>query len=1024
MTHYLRPIGLIGILLVASLMFFPGMSDYRIPVLSLLLIGGVGGWAIDGYWTSRRAMRIEQREREMALEFLRMVNESSGTADLIHKAALFFKSHSGFDAVGIRMKEGEDFPYRETRGFPPEFVAQESLLCQCDSSNRLVRDEAGNPVLDCMCGNVICGRFDPGKPFFTAKGSFWTNSTSELLATTTEKDRQARTRNRCNGEGYESVALIPLRVGDAPMGLLQLNHRKKGMVTPQTLSFWERLADYLAVALSRSRIQEALMFSEESARSLFDNMLNGFAHCRMIYEEGKPVDFIYLNVNRAFSIQTGLKDVEGKPVSELIPGIRESNPEMLQLYGRVALTGKSEVFEPYLPMLKKWFHVTVYSPRAEHFVALFDDITERKQVEEKLRERGELFAKIFRHSPLLMSISDVESGCYFDVNEKFVEVSGFTREEAVGKSSIELGWISRSERDRISAQLKKGDSLVNMELSLTTKDKRSIQCTYAGATIIVDGHPFLLSLAEDITERKRADARLIESERRYDQLAELSRTFAWEVDSAGLFTYVSHVVESVLGYTPAELIGRLHFYDLHPEEGRDAFKAAALGFFRRKETFVNLVNTGLSKDGKRVWLLTNGCPLLDAQGTLLGYRGSDADVSENRRNEEERRKLQMQLVQAQKMESVGRLAGGVAHDFNNMLQVILGYVELAVEGTDSAQPLYSDLVEIRSAAKRSVALTQQLLAFARKQIIAPRVLDLDQTVGSMLSMLKRLIGEDIELVWTPGSGGATVRMDPSQLDQVLTNLVVNARAAIAGVGTITIECRPATVDAVDCAVNADAVPGDYVMLVVSDTGCGMDTATLEHLFEPFFTTKGIGTGLGLSTVYGIIKQNNGFVNVGSEPGQGTTFKLYLPRQTGVAEPSVTKSPVMPVALRREGILLVEDEQTLLTIAKKMLEGLGYRVLAAGTPDEALRLAAAHAPEINLLITDVVMPGLSGRDLAKRLAAVRPDLPCIFMSGYTANIIEERGVLARDLNFLPKPFTLNQLANMVRDVLSRAAKAGE
>jgi signal transduction histidine kinase len=399
-------------------------------------------------------------------------------------------------------------------------------------------------------------------------------------------------------------------------------------------------------------------------------------------------------------------------------------------------------------------------------------------------------------------------------------------------------------------------------------------------------------------------------------------------------------------------------------------------------------------------------------------RELEQELAERKRAEEEREKLQAQLFQAQKIESVGRLAGGVAHDFNNMLGVILGYTELALQGLSPDSPLYESLMEIGKAARRSAELTRQLLAFARKQTIDPEVLDLDGTIEGMLKMLKRLIGEDIDLVWRPGPGLWPVKMDPVQVDQILANLCVNARDAITGTGRIIIETENVALDKEYCAGQAGAVPGDYVQLAVTDDGCGMDQETRSKLFEPFFTTKevGKGTGLGLATVYGIVRQNNGFIRVDSEPGKGSTFRICLPRHRAANGRTRQEGRPLGTMGGQETILLVEDEPAILKLAARMLGRQGYTVLAAATPGEALRLAREHGGGIDLLMTDVVMPEMNGRDLARKLIASYPGLKCLFMSGYTANVIAHHGVLDADVHFIQKPFSMQDLAARVRQVL--------
>jgi signal transduction histidine kinase/CheY-like chemotaxis protein len=395
-----------------------------------------------------------------------------------------------------------------------------------------------------------------------------------------------------------------------------------------------------------------------------------------------------------------------------------------------------------------------------------------------------------------------------------------------------------------------------------------------------------------------------------------------------------------------------------------------------------------------------------------------ADITERKNAEMEKAKLEAQLNQAQKMESVGRLAGGVAHDFNNMLTVILGHAQLGLMHLDPTHPVCADLAEISRTAERSADLTRQLLAFARKQTIAPKVLDLNETVAGMLKMLQRLIGEDINLNWHPAPNLWPVNMDPSQIDQILANLCVNARDSIAGTGKITIETGSSLIDEEYCTQNIGFMVGEYVRLAVSDDGCGMDKLTRAQIFEPFFTTKGLGegTGLGLATVYGIVKQNNGFINVYSEPGLGTSFTIYLPRYMGTAEQTRKEGAVEPAKRGMETILLVEDEPAILNITSTILKKQGYTILTANTPGEAIRLASEHGDKIHLLMTDVVMPEMNGKDLAKNLQSLYPQLKCLYMSGYTSNVIAHHGVLDEGVNFIQKPYSLPDLANKVRDVL--------
>jgi signal transduction histidine kinase/CheY-like chemotaxis protein len=424
------------------------------------------------------------------------------------------------------------------------------------------------------------------------------------------------------------------------------------------------------------------------------------------------------------------------------------------------------------------------------------------------------------------------------------------------------------------------------------------------------------------------------------------------------------------------------------------------------------------KDGQVKHVQSRGEVLCDSEGRPLRAVGTVQDITKDKLAEEEKVSLEAQLQHAQRMESVGRLAGGVAHDFNNMLGVILGHAELVIEGLDPTSPLLPPLEEILKAASRSAELTRQLLAFARKQTVTPKVLNLNKAIADMLKMLQRLIGEDIHLTWQPASDLWSIKVDPAQIDQILANLCVNARDAIADIGKLTIETRNSTFDDDYCAAHPGFLTGEYVRIAVSDSGCGMDKETLGHIFEPFFTTKaaGTGTGLGLATVYGVVRQNNGFINVYSEPGHGATFEIYLPRYISSGTSARTEGTTGSSQPGHETILLVEDESSILELITIMLRRQGYTVLAANSPAEALRLGHQHAGNIDLLLSDVVMPEMNGRDLAKRLQAIIPNVKRLFMSGYTADVIAHHSVIDEGVNFIQKPFSTKELAAKVREVL--------
>ncbi len=519
-------------------------------------------------------------------------------------------------------------------------------------------------------------------------------------------------------------------------------------------------------------------------------------------------------------------------------------------------------------------------------------------------------------------------------------------------------------------------------------------------------------LEDAIAKRKQAEEALSWEKERAETYLKLVGVIMVAIDSQGIVTMINRKGCDILGYDEADILGRDWFQNFVPERIAKVVKPISEQLLRGEiEPVEFFENPVLTKSGKERLIAWHNSIIRNEAGEIIGTLSSGEDITE-------REKLQAQLGQAQKMESIGRLAGGVAHDFNNMLGVILGHAEMAIGLVDPSQPLHDDLTNIRRAAQRSAGLTRQLLAFASKQTIAPKVLDLNKAVAGMLKIMRPLIGEDIDFAWRPGAEVWPVKVDPSQIDQVLANLFVNARDAIDGVGKVTVETGHASFDEAFCADHPGFVVGEFSLLAVRDNGCGMDEETLARLYEPFFTTKevGKGTGLGLSMVYGIVKQNNGFIIVESEPGQGTSFKIYLPRETAQPERVVRKDPAGPAARGQETILLVEDEQLNLALTACVLKGLGYTVLAAATPSEAIRLAKGHTGEIPLLCTDVVLPEMSGLGLFKTLKSSYPDIKCLYISGYSANVISHHGVLDEGVHFIQKPFIIGDLAAKLRETL--------
>ncbi len=630
-----------------------------------------------------------------------------------------------------------------------------------------------------------------------------------------------------------------------------------------------------------------------------------------------------------------------------------------------------------------------------------------------LRESEEKFRNIFQHHSAIKLLIDPQTGDIVDANAAAEKFYGWSVKELTRKQIQDINTLSP---DQIQAEMIKARSLERTHFEFTHRlaDGSAKHVDVFSSQVQIDGKTFLHSIIHDITDRKKVEKALQTSESRYRTTLDSIGDAVISTDIAGNIVHMNPVAETLTGWPVSEAanVPLKQVFQIINEKTRHEVQSP-MEQVLEKGCVVGLANHTLllARNGREIPIADSGAPIKNSKGQITG-------VVLVFRDQTRERELQTQLIQAQKMESVGRLAGGVAHDFNNMLNVIIGNVELAMDKVSPKAPIQEELKQIHEAAERSVDITRQLLAFARRQTISPQALDLNEAIENMLKMLQRLIGENIHLAWHPSEDLWPVWMDPSQLDQILANLCVNARDAIADVGKITIETGTKIFDEAYCEENAGFIPGRFSMLAVSDNGSGMGKNILSHLFEPFFTTKrpGQGTGLGLATVYGIVKQNNGFIKVYSEPESGTTFRIYLSAHSEAAEPVALKDTVQTPVGKGETVLIVEDEKAISNLIAKILEQLGYCALKADTPVRAMELTDANPDSVHLLITDVVMPEMNGRDLANHLKARHPGIKVLFMSGYTANVIAHHGILEKDIYFIQKPFSKQELAIKIREVL--------
>ncbi|MBF0497369.1 MAG: PAS domain S-box protein [Deltaproteobacteria bacterium] len=646
----------------------------------------------------------------------------------------------------------------------------------------------------------------------------------------------------------------------------------------------------------RKRAEEALRESERLYRSLFKNMLNGFAYCRMLFEDGKPQDFIYLDVNDAFESQTGLKDVVGRKATEVIPGIREADPHIFDIYGRVSQTGQPERFEIFVEALQMWFWISVYSPAHEHFVAVFDVVTERKRAEEALYKSRSMLANILDSVPQSIFWKDRNS-VFLGCNQAFAQTVGIDNvEKIVGQTDFDLPWpLQEAESYRVD----------DREVMESNQPKR-------------------------------------------------------------------HIIEPL------------------------------------QQT-----------DGTRLLVDTTKVPLVDGHGNVYGVLGVYEDITERKDAEEEHKKLEVQLRQAQKMEAIGTLAGGIAHDFNNILGSIFGYTQLALDDAKSNVVNPEFLTEILKASRRARDLVKQILTLSRQTEQVKSPCEISSIIKEGIKLIRASLPANIIIKQEISVKELNILGDPTQIHQVLINLCTNAAHAMSeDGGVIGITLDEIYLDADLARRFMKLPPGPYLKLSVSDTGHGMDSRIIERIFDPFFTTKefGKGTGMGLAIVHGIIKNHGGEISVYSVPGQGTTFNILLPTTTGT--PELASEIVETIPRGTETILLVDDEPGLVDTHKKILERLGYKVTAATSGVEALETFREHPESFDLMITDMAMPHMTGDKLAQEVLHLRPDVPVILCTGFSDAINEEKARKIGVRGFLMKPVDVTVLAKLIRQALEK------
>ena len=645
-------------------------------------------------------------------------------------------------------------------------------------------------------------------------------------------------------------------------------------------------------------------------------------------------------------------------------------------------------------------------------VIVVRDITKQRQSEQALRQAERKYRLIFEEAIVGMYQSTLD-GRLLSANPAMARMFGF---DSPGELIARITdpqcqvYVDPTRREEFEHLLREQGVVKHFELQVQRKDGTKVWL-WTNAQVVREGNTIVRyeGTFEDITDRKLLEDQLLQAQQKYRDIVENAAVGIFQSTPEGRYMTVNPAMANMLGYdSPQDLVASItditqQVY-VDPESHEELKRRA-----REKGVATNFECQGYRKDGSKMWFCAN-IRAISQNGVVLRYEGMNEDVTQ-------RKLLEDQLRQAQKMDAVGQLAGGIAHDFNNTLTIITGYSDLLQMQLPVGGPSHRHAEEITKAGRRAGTLIRQLLAFSRKQVIQPVVLDLNAATREFEKMLHHLIGEDIEITFKRSPDLARVKMDPGQVEQILMNLAVNARDAMPRGGRLCIETANVELDETDAHQNVHVTPGSYVMLSVSDTGCGMDKETQLHIFEPFFTTKeaGKGTGLGLSTVYGIAKQNAGYIRAFSALGKGTTFRVYLPRLGDAAKLSLPPQAVETIHPATETVLVVEDEEPLRMLARICLESNGYSVLDAPNAAAALKLAKKHRGRIDLLLTDVVMPGMSGRELAKRLTSQR-GVKVLYMSGYNNVLIDHHGILDPDTALLEKPFTLHSLLIQVYKVL--------
>lgn len=965
--------------------------------------------------TERKQVEIEQ---DNTIRMLEILNAKSDLRALMKTLLTFMKDLSGCEAVGIRLRDGDDFPYYETSGFSDDFVEAETHLCVKDLNGQVTRDCEGNPVLECMCGNILCGRFDPSMPFFTEFGSFISNGTTRLLASTTEEDRKARTRNRCNGQGYESVFLVPLRSGGEAFGLLQFNDKREGCFSPRFITQAENLAGNVAMALAQRKAEASLHESVEKYRVLFNTFPLGITISdesgNIVEANNKSTDL--LGIAREEQQTRTIDGLEWRLIHPDGSGMRTDEWPSVRALKENRLIENVEMGVVKPDGDTAWLSVTAAPLPLQKYgvVVTYGDISDRKRAE---RDYQTLFRAMLEgfalHEIIIDDAGRPADYRFLAVNPAFEKMTGLAAQKVIGRTVLDIlpetepYWIETYGKVALTGEPAFFDNYT------AALDK------HFQITVFRPAPGQFACILADITQQKKDQERLRESEERFRTIFEQAAVGVARGSIEGHFLEVNDKFCQIVGYSREELYYVTFREITHPED-RSLDERKLQRVLKGGMDNYEIEKRFIRKDGGSVWVNLYTNAVRNHDGRIKYAIAIATDISERKKIEAEREKLQNQLNQAQRLESIGNLAGGIAHDFNNILFPIIGISEMLMEDLDPSSPEHENAEEIFKAGRRGSDLVKQILAFSRQAEQKKSPTRVQHILKEVLKLSRSTLPANIEINQDIQPDCGMILADSTQIHQVAMNIITNAYHAVeSGGGSISVRLREMALEDTDLP-DPNLEPGKYAVLSIFDTGIGIAPDVIESIFDPYFTTKalGKGTGLGLAVVHGIVKDHHGAIKVYSEVDRGTAFHVYLPLmgKTVEALPTDTKKP-SPKGDER--ILLVDDEAPIAKLEEHILTRLGYKITSRLHSVEALELFKANPDAFDLVISDMTMPLLTGAQLAKALLSIRPDIPIIICTGFSEKIDEEKALSIGVKGFLMKPIVRNQLAQMVRNVLDKA-----